>query len=315
MKVLVTGAAGFVGSHVARRLVREGCDVCALVRSGGDLSRISDVQSQLQLLYGDVRSPQNLEQSLRSLKPDLCIHLAWYANPGEYLHARENVDLIGATVRLATMLADLGCHRFVGVGTCFEYATEVGYLSESTPLQPKFLYSAAKAATFMILSSLPLGDMTIAWARLFYLFGPQENERRLVPSVIRSLSKGQEANCTLGEQIRDFLHVEDVASALWAIAQSPIVGPVNVGSGSPVSVATLVTAIGEIMGRSDLIRLGALPYAKGDPPFVCANTSRLQREAAWRPSFGLFDGLKSAIEWWRAGAASSSPEPPRSSLV
>ncbi len=300
MRVLLTGAGGFVGSHLARLLVREDREICALVRKDTDLSRITDVRSRMQLLGGDVRDVDGLHQALRSFKPDVCIHLAWYAKPGEYLHSLENVDLMGATVRFAAKLAEIGCGRFVGIGTCFEYDTDAGYLSETTLLKPTFLYSAAKAGTYMTLNNLALGDMTMAWARLFYLYGPYENERRLVPSVVRAVLREEEARCTPGGQIRDFLHVEDAAAALWSIAQSTAAGAINVGSGSPVSVAHLATAIGEIMERPDLIKIGALPYAKGDPPFVCANTGRLCTETGWRPRFRLREGLKNAIEWWRS---------------
>jgi nucleoside-diphosphate-sugar epimerase len=302
MRVLVTGAAGFIGSHLARLLLRERCEVLALDRPEVDFSRMADVQSSLQLVRGDILNLAALEPAFRSFEPQVCVHLAWSAKPGEYLHAPENIDLVGGTVRFASMLASLGCRRFVGVGTCFEYDTTVGYLNEQTPLCPRFLYSAAKAATFMLLNNLSLEKMTVAWARLFYLYGPFETERRLVPSVIGALLRGEEARCTAGEQVRDFLHVEDLASALWAIAESSIGGPVNVGSGSPVTVAHLVETIGEILGRSELIKLGALPYSPGDPPFVCADNRRLRAQTSWLPRFELREGLKRTIEWWQQRA-------------
>jgi len=258
------------------------------------------LKSHLHFLSGDLLHSGDLAQPLRSIKPDVCIHLGWYAKPGEYIQASANIDLMAATLKLASLLREAGCRRFVGVGTCFEYDTDAGYLSERTPLRPTFLYSAAKASTFMTLSNLPVTDMTVSWARLFYLYGPFENERRLVPSVIRALLRGDEARCTSGEQVRDFLHVEDVASALWAVARSSIVGPVNIGSGSPVTVARLVTLIGEIAGRPDLIRLGALAQGKGDPRFVCADNQRIQVEASWRPKLDLRNGLRDTIEWWRS---------------
>jgi nucleoside-diphosphate-sugar epimerase len=311
MKVLLTGAAGFVGSHVARLLVREGCDVHALVRPGSSLFRIGDVQSRLQLIQGDLLRLDDLVPALAAIKPEICVHLGWCAKPGEYLHSPENVDLMAGTIRLAARLAALGCRRFVGVGTCFEYDTRAGYLGEETPLKPAFLYSAAKAGTFMALHNLSLGEMTFAWARLFYLYGPFENEARLVPSVLCALLRGQAAKCTGGEQIRDFLHVEDVAAALWAIVRSPAVGALNVGSGSPVSVADIVTSIGDLAGRRDLVELGALPYAAGDPMFVCADTRRLREATAWRPKIGLRDGLERMVDWWRVRVPSGASSPPR----
>jgi nucleoside-diphosphate-sugar epimerase len=299
MRVLLTGATGFVGAHVVRVLVRDDCEVHALVRPTSNLFRIADIQSRLHLIQGDVRDLEALRPLLRSIAPEMCIHLGWCAKPGEYLYSRENIDLLGGTIRFATMLADIGCRRFVGIGTCFEYDTAAGYLSERTPLDPAFLYSAAKAGAFMILDKLALKDMSVAWARLFYVYGPFENEQRLVPSVVRALLVGEEARCTAGEQVRDYLHVEDAASAVCAVACSSLVGAINVGSGSPVRIADLVTTICDIVGRPDLVKLGALPTSKGDPRFVCANNQRLREEMAWRPRFGLRDGLRSTIDWWR----------------
>jgi nucleoside-diphosphate-sugar epimerase len=297
VRVLLTGATGFIGSHVARLLVREGCEVHALVRANARLWRIADLRSQLELITGDVCDAATRE-AIAERKPQSCIHLGWYATPGIYLRAPENVDLMAGTLKLAMRLAEAGCERFVGVGTCFEYGTDAGYLSEETPLAPAFLYSAAKAGTYLALRCLQ-GSMSVAWARLFYLYGPYEDEGRLVPSVIRALLAGDPARCTLGQQVRDYLHVEDVASALWCTAKSSLLGAVNVGSGNPVTVAAVVREIGELLDKRDLVQLGALPSPPGDPPFVCANSRRLRAETDWRPRFDLSAGLRDTIDWWR----------------
>jgi nucleoside-diphosphate-sugar epimerase len=300
VRVLLTGASGFIGSHVARLLVREGCEVHALVRASTNLWRIHDVRSKLQLVTGDLCDPATRDE-LAERKPESCIHLGWYATPGLYLRAPENVDLMAGTLKLAMRLAETGCRRFVGVGTCFEYDTDAGYLSEDTPLAPAFPYSAAKAGAYLALRCLP-GPMAVAWARLFYLYGPYENEGRLVPSVVRALLAGNSAQCTLGEQIRDYLHVEDVASALWATAKSSLTGAVNVGSGKPITVAAVVREIGELLGKRDLVELGALSSPPGDPPFVCADSRKLRTETSWQPRFDLRMGLKNTVDWWRTAS-------------
>jgi nucleoside-diphosphate-sugar epimerase len=297
VKVLLTGASGFVGSHVARLLVREGCEVHALVRAKSDLRRIADLRSQLHFVTGDIRYPMTLD-AVAERTPEICFHLGWYATPGSYLRATENIDLMASTLKLATRLAESGCKRFVGVGTCFEYDTVAGYLSEETRLAPAFLYSAAKAGTYLALQCLSQ-SMSIAWARIFYLYGPFENEGRLVPSVIHALLSGEPARCTRGDQVRDFLHVEDVASAIWCTGKSALRGAVNVGSGNPVTVASIVREIGALIGKPDLVRLGALASSPGDPPFVCANNRRLRTETDWEPRYDLSAGLSQTIEWWR----------------
>jgi len=298
VRILITGASGFVGSHLARLLVREGCDVRALVLPSTSLVRLEDVLDRVTLVRGDLCKPEAIGAD--ALAVDACIHLAWFAQPGRYWTAPENVDLVVGTMRFVQRLAAAGCRRLVGVGTCAEYDTSHGWLSETTPLAPTQLYSACKASTYLMLRQLTAGaGMSLAWARLFYLFGPWEHERRLVSSACRSLLRGEPVLLTPGEQVRDFLHVEDVASALFAIARSDLTDAVNLGSGVPVTVASLARHLGEQAGRPDLIRLGALARAATDPPFICADSRRLQAHTNWVPRWDLEAGLRATLDWWR----------------
>lgn len=299
-RVLLTGATGFIGSHVARLLVREGCEVTALVRPGTDPRRIADVLPDIKLLEGDLIAPRKLEAPLRAAAPELCLHLGWYAVPGKYLRAPENVDCVAGSMELLRVLAEIGCRRVVALGTCFEYDTDVGYLAESSPIRPRFLYAACKHALFLMAEQFQRErGLSFAWPRIFYLYGPWEDERRLVPLVIRKLLAGEPCPLTPGEQIRDYLHVEDVAGAIWAVAGSGIEGPINIGSSRPTRVADVAWQIGELLGRAELLHIGDIPAPAGDPPFVCANTQRLRSETDWRPEYELRDGLEATIEWWR----------------
>ena len=126
-----------------------------------------------------------------------------------------------------------------------------------------------------------------------------EDKQRLVPSIICSLLRNQMARVTKGEQIRDFLHVEDVAAAIWAVARSDLSGPVNIGSGKPVALRDIVTKIGAILDRPDLIVLGTLPYDASDPMFICANNRRLTEHTTWVPRYDLDQGLRHTVEWWQ----------------
>lgn len=299
MRVLITGVTGFIGSHLARLLVREGYTVYALIRSTSNVWRIKDILQSLYVIRGDVVALNEWEQQLGKIQLDICFHLAWYAVPGKYLTSLENFNMVIASLRFASRLASLGCKKFIAAGTCVEYDTNLGYLSEVSPTKPRSPYAASKLALQLILEQLgSVTGMKVAWTRLFYLYGPSEDEQRLVPYVICSLLRNQVARVTEGKQVRDFLHVEDVAAAIWAVAQSDLTGPVNIGSGIPVTVRDIVTRIGAILGKSELIALGAVPYAAADPMFICANNSRL-RSTTWVPRFDLDQGLSDTIEWWK----------------
>lgn len=300
MRVLLTGATGFLGAHAARRLASEGCQVFCLVRPQSDLGRLHDVQNALQFVVGDVLDGEGTAQVVQQVQPELCLHLAWYAEPGVYLHSPANVEYIGATLRLAQHLAEAGCRRLVVAGTVAEYDADYGYLAESTPTRPVTLYAASKVATQTALAKLAeqIG-LAVAWARIFYIYGPGENPKRFVPDVITTLLRGEPTRTTLGEQVRDYLHVADVAAALWAVANSDLTGVVNIGSGLPVTNREIVLKLGALLGRPELVRFGDLPYRAGDPMFVCADVRRLRQNTGWQPAYDIDSGLRRTIDWWQ----------------
>lgn len=300
MRVLITGATGFIGSHLARTLVREGNTVYAVVRENSATWRIDDILPSIQLIREDLLSGNDLGKQFGDIQPDVCFHLAWYAEPGRYLDAIENVTMLKASLDLVTYLHEAGCKRLVVTGTCFEYDVTLGRLSEETPLRPDSIYGATKAALYLVLEQVTRKvEIDFTWARLFNQFGPYEDRLRLVPSVIEALLENESAKVTRGEQIRDFLHVTDVASALIAASRSEATGAVNIASGNATSVRDLVVMIGEILGRTELIEIGAIPYRQAEPMRVVADNQKLLRNIGWRPSFTLEGGLRDTVEWWK----------------
>jgi nucleoside-diphosphate-sugar epimerase len=145
--------------------------------------------------------------------------------------------------------------------------------------------------------------MSLAWARLFFLYGPREHPARLVPSVARALLAGEPAKCSAGTQERDFLHVDDVADALVSLVRSDLVGPVNIGSGEAVAVRAVIELVARECGRPDLVRLGARPAPANEPPLLVADVSRLRDELGWRPGIPFEDGVRDAVRWWRTRRA------------
>jgi nucleoside-diphosphate-sugar epimerase len=299
--ILVTGAAGWIGSHVTRLLVQRGHRVLALVRPGSSVDRIADLLPLIKLIEIDLAEPSSLAGVLRVKPPDVCLHLAWYTVPGRYLHARENLDSVVSSLDLLKLLDDVGCQRTVITGTCLEYDTSMAeLLSEQSPIRPGFLYSICKHALFSIAEKFQRScGRQFAWCRIFYLYGPGEQETRLVPYVINKLLAQQPCLLTSGEQMRDYLHVVDVASALGTVALSDLEGVVNIGSGEPVRVADMALTLGRILRTEESLQLGALPMAPDDPPFVCADARRLRTHFGWEPGFDLCGGLEDTVTWWR----------------
>jgi nucleoside-diphosphate-sugar epimerase len=296
MKILLTGVTGFIGSQIARELVRRGHSMRVVARPGSDRFRVFEFADRMEWVDADLFQSSEHDLSRLCASVDLCIHSAWYAVPGKYLEAPENLDCVQGSLRLLSALGDAGCRRAVFVGTCFEYDFGFGYLSESTPTKPASLYAAAKIGTRLMGEQIAKArGIAFAWVRPFYQYGPFEDSRRLVPFVIDTLLEGEPVKVTQGFQVRDYLHVEDVGSAIAAVALSDIAGIVNIGSGHPVTVREIISTVSSLLGKPELIRFGARPENPTDPPFICANNRRLVEGTGWSPRFELRAGLEDTI--------------------
>lgn len=299
MKVLLTGAAGFIGSHVARELINAGCDVLAFERPDASLWRIDDILDRVTLIQGDLYNSTDSLSAISMYCPDACIHLAWYAEPGKYLHSPLNVPALEASLRLMKELIENGCRQVVMAGTCAEYDTDQGYLSEDSSTRPTTIYAATKLSLYLIGKQLATAaKINFAWARIFYLYGPYEDKRRMIPALINELLQNKPFPATQGKQIRDYLHVEDIASAFCTLVLKKAKGLFNVCSGEPLSIRQLMETAGNIIGKKELIQLGALPYREWEPACIFGDNQRLC-ELGWNPRYTLEEGLKQVIEWWR----------------
>lgn len=285
---------------LARRLAETRHEVALLALPGDGLPRLADVLSHFQVMRADLEDSATVTAQVEAFQPELCIHLAWYVAPADYLSSPENLKSLAASLHLVRELARLGCRRFVGIGTCFEYDMEIGRLDERSPTRPHHLYAACKLALATVLGQIQRdGVMSTVWPRLFHLYGPDEAASRLVPAVTAALLKGERVAVTPGAQLRDYLHVDDVAAAILAVAESDLTGVVNVGSGEEISIRELVTALAAVIGRPELVDFGGRDYAPGDPMRATADNTRLRQSTGWRPEYDLASGLAQTVAWWR----------------
>lgn len=299
MKVLVTGASGFIGRNVVAQLVRDGVEVVAAGRK------------QPQGLAGaafevvDLLTPGNPAALIAAVKPTHLIHLAWNAEPGKFWTAPDNLDWSAATFALVHAFADAGGARAVLAGSCAEYDwTGPGLLGEDSTIAPATFYGIIKDATRRAVCAYgKQTGLSIAWGRVFWLYGPGEARNRLVSDVAAALSKGMPVETTEGRQQRDFLHVEDVAGAFLAALRSDYCGPFNIASGLPVTVRELIEILAIELGGRDLVQFGARLSPTDDPHIIVGDTTILRKSIGFTPRYDLPSGLRSTATWWKGCSA------------
>jgi nucleoside-diphosphate-sugar epimerase len=304
--VLVTGGTGCIGRHALPALLDRGWEVHAVSSHHSPPGAAGATWHRADLL-----DSQQVVELVRSVRPSHLLHLAWYIAPGRWATSPENFAWVQASLGLLHAFREQGGTRMVTAGSCLEYDWRYGYCSESrTPCSPHTAYGVCKHALQELTSAFSVASgLTSAWGRIFFLYGPHEHPDRLVASVVRSLLANEPARCSHGNQIRDYLFVQDVADALVTLMEGDVTGPVNIASGQAIALKEIVSKIGQLLGKPELIRLSAIPAAPTDVPLVVADVERLHRLMPWRPRYDLDSGLLRTIEWWRAQMHQGEAQP------
>ncbi len=297
-RVLVTGARGFIGRHLLALLAARGDDVHAVATTPASHASAEAVTWHV----ADLLSQGTATRLLGDVRPECLVHLAWYTEHGSYWEASTNLSWVGATLELLRGFADGGGERAVCAGTCAEYAwTQSPCVEGTTPLEPTTLYGLAKDATRRVAGGLAERiPFELAWGRPFLLYGPGEDERRLIAYVARALLEGRPADVGDGALVRDFLHVEDVAGAFAAILDSDVCGPVNVASGVGVTLRDAIELVAQAAGTPELVRFGSVPARPGDPRELVGSVARLREGTQFVPRIPLESGIAATVDWWRS---------------
>ena len=301
-RILVTGATGLIGRHVLGSLLGADAEIHACGRGAGRQTVPGVVWHRADVLARD-----QVKNLIAAAAPDVVIHCAWYTEHGKFWTAPINAEWAAASAALAHEAFARGARRFVGVGTGAEYAPDApSPLSESASrIVPDTLYGSAKDTARRAIEGLSASlDRSFAWVRVFMLYGEGEHPARLVPSLCRSLVRGEPARMSSGKVVRDFMDARDAGTAIAAVAMSSLNGAVNIGSGVPVGLMHVGQTLARLAARPDLLQIGALPDRLGEPAAIVADITRLTREVNFQPRISLELGLSDALSAWREEARS-----------
>jgi len=295
-KILLTGANGFLGNHCIQPLLEKGYEIYAVASKKRKMSDLPGVQ----WVCLDLLDIGSVEDFFKSVKLSHLLHFGWFMKPGASYVSQENFKWVQASLQLLRNFAEQGGQRAVMAGSCAEYDWNYGFCSEQiTPLAPSTPYGVCKNALQSLFTSyVQQAGISGAWGRMFFLYGPRENETRLVASVISALLGKKVAQCSHCTQIRDYMYVEDAAEAYVCLLDSEVQGPVNIASGQPIFLKDIVLKIAEKLDCNDLIHFGSVERGVDEARLVLADTKRLENEVGFFTQFNLDTGLEKTIRWW-----------------
>lgn len=300
---LVTGASGFVGSRLVRRLVAEGHEVHVLARPTSRLDRLGDAAAAVRVHQADLTDEAAVRAAIRRARADVIYHLATaslYGGDDLPVDTVIGVNLLG-TIRLLEACEEVGFHCLINTGSSSEYGRVQEPMAETMRCEPANTYAIAKCAAtqYVRLCGERLGQGVVT-LRLFSPYGPGDDERRLIPYAIGRALAGESLRLADPSAVRDFVYIDDVVDAYRRCpAQADRLSgqALNVGSGQQTSVRQLVAAVLEVTGSRSEVAWGVEPPRPWESPVWQADLRAVRQTLGWAPTVTLREGLAKTVAW------------------
>lgn len=297
MRLLVTGAGGFLGAAVAARAAADGHAVTALVRDPSG-NRISKLGPGVAVRVADLADRSTIAGLLADERPDVVVHAAWAGLNRAERASREQVERnLLPTLQLVEQAGAAGVSRFVGIGSQDEYGPQNRRLTEHDAAVPASFYGAAKVAACQLGGvAATMASMTFAWLRLFATYGPGDNPDWLIPSLARAFLAGRSPPMTAGTQRWDYLYIDDAARGVVAAATVPgVCGTFNLSSGDPVTIRRVAERLRDLAAPELPLRFGEVPFGPHQIMHMEGDNRRLREATGWTPQVPLDEGLAETV--------------------
>lgn len=303
-KVLVTGASGFIGSHLVKRLLKENADVHIILRKSSDLNRLSEVENKIMINYGNITDYNFVRETINTLKPKKIFHLAGYLKRDtslESLKINIKINFFG-TLNILKSLQGENIERFIFISTSEGYIPGKPPFREEQKRSPISPYSASKICAENLCELFSnTYKIPVVILRPFQVYGSGQGRGMIIPDMILSLLNDIPIKITKGEQTRDFIHIDDVVESLIlaAVKKGAIGQTFNVCSGVEYKVKDLALKISNLVGGKLKPTIGGLPYRKNEIWRYFGDNTRIRKKLGWKPVVPIEEGLKRTVEWYR----------------
>jgi|APSaa5957512622_1039677.scaffolds.fasta_scaffold34007_2 nucleoside-diphosphate-sugar epimerase len=295
--IFVTGATGFIGSHLVRSLLKKGCEVHITVRADNNNNHITDILDKCIVHKIDLTNHSKVAEIVKEIKPQTLFHLAAYGVDYRQRDETKAKEVnIKATVNLFNSFRGTS---FIHTSTASVYGPIDRPLTEKDPILPRTLYGKTKALSVKKLTRLNKSkNVILVVLRPFGIYGPMDGEYKLIPEIIKKLSQGQALKFTYGNQVRDYLFVDDLVEAYYKAAQLDTSGIFNVGSGKGYTHKYIALKIAEeLKVNSKLIKFGAIPYRPNESMYSVANIDVTRKVMRWEPTTSMGIGIRKTLNW------------------
>ena len=302
--VLVTGASGFVGSNLVRRLLSDGHHTHALLRPQHQSWRLKDLPGELHRWESDLSSEEELQRLVGRLQPEWIFHLAAYGAYPAQTDASQMVETnLSGTIHLLEAALKNGVQAFVHAGSSSEYGLKDHPPSESEAIEPNSCYAVTKAAASLYCRyAAQRSEAAIRVMRLYSVYGPYEEPTRLMPRLILYGLRGELPPLARPQLARDYVHVDDVVHCLLLAAATPDLEPgilLNVGSGTQTTLSECVRLARKSLGIEARPEWASMPDRDWDTDVWVADPSKVREALGWKPEHSLQSGLEQTIRWFR----------------
>lgn len=292
-RLLITGASGFIGKNALPSLLNKGLEIIGLTLEP------QEEDHGISWRECNLLDKQQIEKVFRETSPDILLHLAWVTDSKQF-NSNVNFDWFKASIDLLQCFQKYGGKRVIVAGSANEYDWSYGMCSEKlTPLKSNTVYGACKHLLYEYCSLFcKQYELSLAWPRIFFTYGPFESPVRLVPYLITKLLNGEKAEVKSGSLYRDYIYVKDIGAILAMLLDSDFEGAINIGTGQPTKLKDIADYIGRILDREDL-----LVYHQEVPnpnKMVLADTQLLVNNIGFQSFISFEEGIKETLDFWQA---------------